>query len=80
MAVDLAALAGTIQDPPVAHHGAADALRALPTELPVVKHLVVGRPVEDGERGVQCCRGGGVCRFRVGQASRIILPERSSVI
>ena len=53
MAVDLGPLAGVLQDPSVADHGAADALRAVLSVLPVVKHLVVGREVEDGERGLQ---------------------------
>ena len=43
MAVDLGPLAGGVQDPPVAHHGTAEALQAAAPERPVVKHLVVGR-------------------------------------
>ena len=53
VAVDLGPLPRVLQDAPVADHGTAEAARAVPPLLPVVKHLVVGREVEDRERGVQ---------------------------
>lgn len=42
MLVNLLAFLGPTQDPPVSHHGAADALGPVPSPLPVIKHQAVG--------------------------------------
>lgn len=49
VAVNLLPLLRVLQDPPVSHHSAADALGVVAAIFPVVQHLPVGRRVEGRE-------------------------------